>query len=177
MVTALITTFALAMSTDTDSLVADLKSTEAEIRATAAEQLCRLEEGAREAALPLVMAAGDDDERVRDWAAAALEELGPPSTADVQSLENALADEHADRAYWAATLLGRLEGKAADSVGSLEKALTEHSVSQVRQRAAWALGKIGPEAGSAIAALQEAATSEDARLARLASRAIEQIQP
>jgi HEAT repeat protein len=42
----------------------------------------------------------------------------------------------------------------------------------VAQRAAWALGKIGPSAAAAVEPLRHAATRDDPRLARLAGEAI-----
>jgi HEAT repeat protein len=45
----------------------------------------------------------------------------------------------------------------------------------VRERAAWALGEIGPAARSASPALQAAAKSADTRLARLAAKALEAV--
>jgi hypothetical protein len=55
---------------------------------------------------------------------------------------------------------------------SLANALAQH----VRERAAWALGKIGPAAGSALPALEIAAAGDNARLARLAETAIESVR-
>jgi HEAT repeat protein len=43
----------------------------------------------------------------------------------------------------------------------------------VRERAAWALGEIGPVANSAAPALRAAADGDDARLARLAQQALQ----
>jgi HEAT repeat protein len=126
-------------------------------------------------AVALVKATGDDAEEVREYAAAALEEMGPPEVEDVGSLAALLSDSAADAGYWAATLLGRLEANAVPAVPLLAAAVTGSTNMSVRQRAAWALGKIGPPAGPALNALKQAATSDNPRLARLAHRAIEQI--
>ncbi|MCO6457167.1 MAG: HEAT repeat domain-containing protein, partial [Pirellulaceae bacterium] len=64
--------------TDISSLSSDLSSPDAEVRRAAAERLASLEADARPAAVPLVRCCGDADERVREWAAAALEQMGPP---------------------------------------------------------------------------------------------------
>jgi hypothetical protein len=45
----------------------------------------------------------------------------------------------------------------------------------VRQRAAWALGKIGPAAKAALGTLKRAAGQGDERLARLAKESLESI--
>ncbi len=127
------------------------------------------------AAVPLVQACGDQDEEVRGWAVTALEELGPPPVADLAALASLLADQNADVGYWAATLLGRLGEDAAPAVPALASALSGSKHSSVRQRAAWALDKLGPPATGALDALRQAADDDDLRLARLAGRAIEQI--
>ena len=163
------------MTTDVAQLAAALGGPNRAERAKAAEQLSRLGPDARAAAVPLVRACADPTEEVREWATAALEELGPPAVSNLEALANLLDDEHADIGYWAATLLGRLEHQAAPAVGLLAEAVSAHPAMSVRQRAAWALGKIGPGAHSAKDALKQAAASDDPRLARLAKRAIEQI--
>ena len=108
---------------------------------------------------------------------AALEEMGPPQASDVGELAALVGDPGADVAYWAVTLLGRLEAEAAPAVAALGAAVSDAQEMSVRQRAAWALGKIGPPAVPAIDALRRAESDEDPRLARLARQAIERIQP
>ncbi len=58
----------------------------------------------------------------------------------------------------------------------LATAVASHRFNSVRQRAAWALGRIGPVASAALQSLETAAASNDARLARLAQRAMTQIK-
>jgi HEAT repeat protein len=165
----------LAMTTDVSQLLAALGGPDPAERARAAERLSRLGPDAQAAAVPLVRASADVDEEVRQWATAALEELGPPALSDLQALAPLLDEENADVGYWAATLLGRLGEEAAPAVGPLAEALSAHPAISVRQRAAWALGKIGPPARAATDALRQAAAGDDPRLARLAQRAIQQI--
>jgi HEAT repeat protein len=155
---------------DVAKLVASLESGDAAQRQAAAEELSSLGTDAQPAAAALVAACGD--EQMREPAVAALEDLGPPSPSDVARLAALLARPSLDVAYWAATLLGRLEGDAAPAVPALITALEKHSGLAVRQRAAWALGKIGPPAVAARTALNAAATNNDARLAALAREAI-----
>jgi len=162
-------------SKDVTELSVQLESTNDEQRIEAAEELSYLAEGAQAAALPLVRAVADDNEEVREWVNSALEELGPPEVDDAEALANLLSDENADVGYWAATLLGRLESEAASTVPRLASVLNSQAALQVRERAAWALGKIGPAAMSATEELSKAAASEDARLARLAKKALDQI--
>ena len=164
-----------AMTADVQRLTSDLAAADPVTRTQAAEEISRLGSEAAPVAVALVRATGDDTEEVREYAAAALEEMGPPAVEDVGSLAALLSDSAADAGYWAATLLGRLEANAAPAVPLLSAAVTGSKDMSVRQRAAWALGQIGPPAGSALDALKQAAASDDPRLARLAQRAIEQI--
>jgi HEAT repeat protein len=145
-------------------------------RRAAAEKLAQLESEARGAAVPLVAMCHTDDESLREWVTAALEGLGPPEVSDVGKLAALVGRPSLDVAYWAATLLGRLEAAAAPAVPNLAEALTTHPETAVRQRAAWALGKIGPAAKSARDALTQAAESSDRRLARLAQEAISHLE-
>ncbi len=65
------------------------------------------------AVVPLARACGDQEETVREWAVAALEELGAPPVADLAVRASLLADQSVDVGYWAATLLRRLGEDAA----------------------------------------------------------------
>ncbi len=73
------------------------------------------------------------------------------------------------------SLLGRLGPDAGQVVPALATAVAQSRHQSVRQRAAWALGKIGPSAKAAVGALKQATASSDARLARLAQRALDRI--
>jgi len=160
---------------DPKVLAETLRSGSDEQRLNAAEELARLGENAQPAAVPLVQSL--ENEALRDWAVAALEELGPPATNDVAPLAGLVTREgQLDSAYWAATLLGRLGEQAAPAVPALTSALSEHPDLVVRERAAWALSKIGPAAASAASALQEASERGEPRLARLAKEALAQIR-
>jgi HEAT repeat protein len=167
-----------------DQLTADLKNTDARVRATAAEQLAKLAEDAQPAAVQLVAAMGDADSTVHDWVYAALESLGPPRAEDASGLTQLVSDKRLDVAYWAVTLLGRLgavaglsSGDTAPVVSAITTALQGHAETAVRERAAWALGQIGAPAAAAIPALQQAASDPAPRLSRLAQEALEKIKP
>jgi HEAT repeat protein len=163
------------MSTNLSSLIAALSSSDAASRADAAERLAQLGPKAKPAALALVLACGDDDETVRQWATDALEGMGPPEAADVAQLASLVEAKSPDVGYWAATLLGRLKTEAASAVESLAQVVAGGGDLAVRQRAAWALGEIGPPAAKAVPALQKAGAAPDPRLSRLAQAAISQI--
>lgn len=168
---------------DISRLTSDLSAPDVEVRRAAAERLATLEADARPAAVPLVRCCGDADESVREWSAAALEQMGPPDAGDLAALTELLAcagaakttpevDSQAQVQYWAATLIGRLGPAAAPAVAELGRLLGGPATIEVRQRAAWALGRLGPAAGRVRSALEAAARDPDPRLARLAADAL-----
>jgi len=163
------------MPTELSQLISALTDPDPPKRCAAAERLAQLAPDARAAAIPLVRVCADEAEEVREWAAAALEELGPPRREDIDPLSSLLDDQSPEVGYWAATLLGRLKGEAASAVPALAAVLTSPLDPSVRQRTAWALGKIGPPAVVALEGLKQAAGDDDPRLARLARQAIERI--
>lgn len=157
---------------DIAALQRRLSAANADERADAAERLCRAGEAASVAAADLVRACGDADDRVREWAAAALEELGSPPTDATKSLTELAGSSDPLVAYWAVTLLGR-SGASAASAATLLAGLVDGATDMaVRQRAAWALGKIGTGASAVRDALARAAGNSDPRLARLAAEAL-----
>jgi HEAT repeat protein len=101
--------------------------------------------------------------------------MGPPEASDAGQLASFLEGRSPDVGYWTATLLGRLKAEAAPAVEVLGRAVAGSPHLSVRQRAAWALGEIGPAAVAAVPALQKAAADPDPRLSRLAQEAIGQI--
>lgn len=165
------------MSQEVQSLLLALAASEVTQRREAAESLARIGPEAVDVAVAIVKACGDDDEQVRNWVVAALEELPAPNASTAKSLENLINDENLDVAFWATTLLGRMEHDAASTVKTLASAVVSYPELVVRQRAAWALGKIGKPAAEAIPQLETALRSDDARLARFAAVALEQIRP
>jgi HEAT repeat protein len=154
-----------------EELAVRLRSDSVQERAGAAEQLCYLAESAQGAAAALVAATGDE-ESVSRWAVAALEELGPPAAdAAAQLIELAKSDVQLV-AYWAITLLGRLGTEAAGAEAVLITALGTSPHSAVRERAAWALGRLGPLSNAAAESLRQASHAASPRLARLAAQAL-----
>lgn len=163
------------MSSELAAWIAELASKDDTKRASAAESIARLGTDARPAAVALVQAMGKADAPTREWCAAALEEIGPPSTTDIKELASLACNKSSDVAYWAITLLGRAGSDAAPAVPALAEALGKSAPLTVRERAAWALGKLGPTAKAAAPALRDAAASKEARLARLATDALQSI--
>lgn len=157
---------------DIKTLLQRLSTAGADERADAAERLCRAGDAARGAAVDLVRACGDADDRVREWVAAALEELGAPPTDATKNLTELARSTDPLVAYWAVTLLGRTGASAASAATLLAGLVDGAADMAVRQRAAWALGKIGNGAIAARDALTRAAGNADPRLARLAAEAL-----
>ena len=140
-------------------------------REAAAESLSQMGPDAALAAVELVNACSDEDS-VRQWAVAALEGLGPPPTESIQDLTQLVSSCDSLTAYWAITLLGRAEEDATTCQDELSAALMDSSAPSVRERAAWALGKIQATSPAATAALENASNSDQPRLARLAKTAL-----
>lgn len=160
---------------DVQTLVQGLDSNDTAVRIQSAERLAHLEHAAAPAACALVRNVGDVNESLAEWSCAALESLGPPPRGMLGELVHLAGDPNPDAAYWAVTLIGRLEIEASSAVPVLAQLMqsTEHEA--VRQRAAWALGRIGPNAEAARNVLESASTCDDPRLAGLARVALDRI--
>ncbi len=146
-----------------------LSSEDVAQRRLAAERLAQDEEAARMSAPQLVKACGDVDHEVREWSVSALESLGVPPCDNLKELSLLLSDDNGDVVFWAATLIGRLGTAAAPATAALTEVLNASSHLPARERAVWALGKIGSAASMAIPSLEQAAKSPHVRLARLAN--------
>ena len=149
-----------------------LLSKDTQERAAAAEALSLMGPDAAFASVELVKACADE-EAVSQWSVSALEELGPPPNESLSELATLASSDHPLVAYWAITLLGRSGDAALSSQDVLAAIVRRSSDMSVRQRAAWALGEMNTVSDAAIAALEEAAQSTDARLARLATASLE----
>ena len=103
-------------------------------RRQAAESLAQMGNEAQPAAVALVQACANDDESLREWVVAALEQLGPPAQTDLPALCRLLEDHHELSAYWAATLIGRLQDQAAAAVGGLAECPQHCPHPSVQQR-------------------------------------------
>ena len=164
------------MSQDANNLAGQLADANVETTRAAAESLMLMGEEAQPAAVALVSAAGHADDATRESIVAALEELGPPTKNDLDSLSRLLETDNSDVAYWAATLIGRLEEDAAAATAPLAAVLGDDSKQlNVRERCVWALERIGPGASAAVSSLESAASSTEPRLSRLAKQALESI--
>ncbi len=160
---------------DLHRLRLELISEDAANRANAAECLGMAGANAACAAIELVRACGDTEE-VRDWAVAALENMGPPAIDMQTQLEELAISKDSLVSYWAITLLGRLGATATSSQKVLSQVLSNSEDLSVRERAAWSLGQIGVTIDDAVKALEQAEGAGEPRLSRLAKEALLQIQ-
>jgi HEAT repeat protein len=145
------------------------------VRRRAAAEYCAQHGVESVAVVALVRASGDPDESVREWSVSALEGMGPPDVGLVVELLSLMNDPDENVGYWAVTLLGRLGELAAPAATKLGEVVAGDLAIAVRQRAAWALQQIGPAAKGALHQLQQAAESDDPRLARLARHAVQAV--
>ncbi|MDG2381361.1 MAG: HEAT repeat domain-containing protein [Pirellulaceae bacterium] len=159
----------MADSQQIETLVDQLNG-EAEQRAAAAEALAQLGAGCHAACVPLVRACGTD-EMTREWATAALEEIGAPLVDTIPDLIRLVDNDSPNVAYWAITLLGRSEESAEQACDSLAKLICSDRDLSLRERAVWAVAKIGHQSPTLLDALKTASQSNHERLARLASGA------
>jgi HEAT repeat protein len=170
---------ACTMQANIPTLLRELTSADVSARRKAAEILARCGSEASPAAPSLARAASDEDEAAREWATSALEDLGPPRDADLSEIAELLLDSPPDTAYWAATLIGRSETAPAACAVQLAGALQIRSEAPVRERIAWALGRMGSVAATAFAALEATAREPNCppRLARLCREALQSMDP
>ena len=166
------------MTTDTEleRWQLGLRSRDAEERALGAENLSYLGDAAAFAAVDLVQACAAED-AVREWAVAALEEMGKPPVEAKAALAALATSPEPLVAYWAVTLLGRLGPDSQTEQALLLELLRNRAIDlAIREKAAWAVGQMGVAARSAIPVLRELREAEHPRLAQLAENAIAQLQ-
>jgi len=158
-----------------EQYIAELNQTDPTRQAAAAQSLAALAEEAQPALVALIQACSSQNESVLSWCTAALEDVGPPELHQIEDLTLLANSANSDVAYWAVTLLGRANDQAASAVPTLIERLTDSSSPSVQRRAAWALGKLGRSANSAIAPLRAIAEGSDTPLANQAQQSLEHI--
>ncbi len=157
-----------------------------EVEKTQLRAICELEEhgiDAVPAVSQLIRLLDARDARTRQAAAYALGAIGKDATAAIPSLVERIGEGEprriafetpvTDVALSAAVALGRM---GEDTVGPLERCLADKRPG-VRGHAAFALGKIGPEASAAIPALVRRLKDRDGPVRREAVWALGQIGP
>lgn len=153
-----------------------LSGNDPEMQRKAAELLSQHADAAVEVAVDLVRHVGDKDRVVAEHCVSTLEELGPPAASQLEYLGKLAANENLDVAYWAITLIGRSGVAGAEQSALLGDVVASDARPAVRERAAWALGRIGPAAAAAISQLEACVEAEPESVARAVSKALESIQ-
>lgn len=125
-----------------ETLVKQLQDGDLPTQIMAAESLASLAEGAQPAIVALVQHCGSEDEDLRNWSTAALEQIGAPTTEQIDELALLASSANADVAFWAATLLGRAGPLAASATTILKQRSDDSAAPTVQRRAAWALDQI-----------------------------------
>jgi HEAT repeat protein/lysophospholipase L1-like esterase len=143
------------------------------VRANAARALGRVGDAALVAVPALIAHLADADERVRWRAAEALDSIGPRADS-VAPLARLVHDASCPGRGLAAEELGRVGAEAVAAVPDLIGAASDPRP-DVRWRAVWALGQIGPRASMAVPALRTAL--EDDALRWRAAEALGEIGP
>ena len=158
------------------ALVDALKRGDAPVRKAAANLFLQLSPEEYRPAIPALTAAlKDSDGYVRFRAAVALLGQGGKAKVALPGLTEMLKDEWSTNSLWAAVAVGTI-GKDKHVVPLLVQALQVKADGSLRQYAARALGSIGPEAGSAAAALTEALKDGDDGVRTAAAEALKRVQ-
>ncbi len=157
-------------------LIDMLASDDQAMRRRAAELLSQNVDVAGDVATALVQHVGDNDRIVAEYCVATLEELGPPPASQLDELANLATAAEVDVAYWAVTLIGRCGVAASEQTHTLGNLVVSDAATIVRERAAWALGRIGPAASAAVPQLESAAGATPESLARAVAKALEAIK-
>ena len=126
----------------TETLLKQLQGSDLPAQIAAAETLASLAEEAQPAIVALVQHCGSDNEDLRNWCSASLEEIGAPTVAQIDELALLASSANSDVAFWAATLLGRAGPVASSATAILQDRSNDASAPAVQRRAAWALHRI-----------------------------------
>lgn len=153
-------------------IIQDLDSTDLGQRLAAVEACAKHPELARAATIPLCRLVSDPDQQIAEWATAALEEMGPPASEELDALVGMFTSDEAT-AYWAVTLVGRLKPSDDATVKLLvEQIEASDTPNEVRNRAIWAIDQMGGTGPDVVKAFEKAAQSQNPRTARLATKAL-----
>lgn len=153
-----------------------LRSTDVATRRSAVEYLSQHPDTAVDMAIEIVQAIGDSDRQVMEYAVATLEELGEALPHHLARLAGLVTNKNSDVQYWAVTLLGRSGTAAAEYALALGNLVASNAAPQVRERAAWAIERIGPAAACVRSQLESCRNAAPSSLGRAVARALEAIR-
>jgi hypothetical protein len=131
---------------------------------------------------------GDPDDEVRLTAMQCLQLIGPPAKAAVPALVGCLKDTNIIVRHFATGALGSIHGEPEIVVPALIEILNDTNrttaipdvapgSSDMSEAAIIALGKFGPEAGSAVPVLLPLLNDQSAFIRRLTTNALKKIDP
>lgn len=152
-----------------------LNSDDSATQRRAAELLSQNADVAADVAIDVVRHVGDEDRVVAEYCVATLEDLGEPPSSQLEELSELATSQNPDIAFWAVTLMGRAGIAAAEHCMLLGDIVISDAAPQVRERAAWAIARIGPAAAVAKPQLESASCAELESVARAAAKALEAI--
>ncbi len=115
----------------------------------------------------------DDDEELRAWASDALQTIQTTPHEMAATIAEQCANANAGIAAWACKLLTKTGSRASEFQAAIAACLRNHSELHARQQAAQALSEISGLSPASITALEEATQSNDPRLKRLATQALQ----
>ena len=144
---------AYAQGADVRDLIAKLKNKDSDVRRSAAKELGELKTEAKSAVPELIRATRDKDLFVRRYAAEALGNIGPDAKSGITALSAVTNDEKKEVAEAAVDALGRIGPDAIPALTSVLKDPNKHS--NVRRKAAVALGKLGLRAHGSVPAMAD----------------------
>ncbi|PNG53100.1 putative oxidoreductase/HEAT repeat-containing protein [Variovorax sp. WDL1] len=153
------------------ALIVGLKDPHRYVRSSCASALRKIGAGATSAIPALIEVLSDDDDRTAAEAADALAAMGPAAMPAIPALVRSLSGGFV---YMSARRA--LKGLGAAAAPELARALGHPNV-QVRQRAAWTLEDLGPQATAAVTALSATLKDSDAGVRRGAAKALAAIGP
>ncbi|GAB5402649.1 MAG: hypothetical protein Aurels2KO_08800 [Aureliella sp.] len=121
----------------------------------------------------VLLALASADEEVRAWASDCLAQIECVSSDGANAVKQYCKHAAAPVASWACKLLAKCQPSAPEFERLICEAMDNHESIAVRAEAAGALGRLEQLSPQTRQLLEKAAENEDARLSRLASRALD----
>lgn len=159
-------------------LAAKLTDADHDVRYEAAKKLEEYGPEAAEAAPALAAALSDPVSKVRYRSAKALSKIGIGASAAAEELAAALQKPtiQPKTRYYIVKTLANIEDAAIVALPELIATLQKKEDVKTRYFAAKALGKIGPEAQTAVGALEQARKDSDRKLRKAATEALVKVR-